>query len=456
MAGELRVPGSFRDPSGFLFFSRDGVLYRQVNRVYKPHYDALLSSGLYARLVGEGLLIPHEETDRPPARSDIAYKVLRPERLRFISYPYEWCFGQFKAAALATLTIQQRALEHGLTLKDASAYNIQFRRGRPLLIDTLSFESYREGEPWVAYRQFCQHFLAPLALMAFVDIRLGRLMRLYVDGVPLDLASRLLPWKTRFSSLQLHLHLHARAQARHAETRVKPTGSVSRLALLGLLDSLRGAVTKLTWSGGTEWGDYYAETSYSEAGARVKEQFVRDYLERAAPQTVWDLGANTGKYSRLAAERAFTVAFDVDPGAVERNYREMVEQKESDLLPLLLDLANPSPAIGWGNTERRSLIARGPADLVMALALLHHLAISNNVPFPAIAAFFWRLCTWLVIEFVPKEDPQAQRLLVTREDVFTEYTKEKFETAFGRYFEIVANSPIPDSGRVLYLMRATD
>jgi len=186
---DQRLGASFRDPSGFLF-SRQGVLYRQVNQIYAEHCDRLMSSDLYARLIKAGLLIPHEEVNVEPEEPSLAYKVIKPEPVRFISYPYEWSFSQLKDAALATLAIQMRALESGMVLKDASAYNIQFHHGKPMLIDTLSFEIYHEGDPWVAYRQFCQHFLAPLSLMANKDVRLGQLMRIYIDGIPLDLASR--------------------------------------------------------------------------------------------------------------------------------------------------------------------------------------------------------------------------------------------------------------------------
>ncbi len=455
MAAEVRVPSSFRDPSGFLF-TRAGILYRQVNRPYQPHYEALLSSGLYARLIADALLIPHREVDVPAALPGISYKVLQPEPVRFISYPYEWCFSQLKEAALTTLRIQKIALEHGLSLKDASAYNIQFHQGRPLLIDTLSFARYQEGEPWVAYRQFCQHFLAPLALMARVDVRLNQLLRVHLDGVPLDLASALLQGRTRFSALQLHIHLHARAQARYAQQQVKPVEAhMTRFRLLALLDSLESEVRKLRWKPvGTEWADYETEHSYTPAGVESKQRTVTEYLRQAAPQVVWDLGANTGRYSRLAAARAFTVAFDVDPAAVERNYQQVTKERETSLLPLVLDLTNPSAGLGWSHKERMSLLQRGPVDLVLALALLHHLAISNNVPFAEIAAFLRRSCTWLVIEFVPKDDPQVQRLLVTREDIFTDYTRQVFEKEFGRYFDVIAATPIQDSARVLYLMHA--
>src|SRR6185436_4959816 len=187
-----QLSASFRDPSGFLF-SRGGILYRQVNRAYQKEYARLMESGLYEKLVKAGLLIPHVEVDQPPAVEVDALKVIQPDRVPFISYPYEWSFGQLKSAALATLSIQKRALKMGMSLKDASAYNIQFVHGKATLIDTLSFEVYEEGEPWVAYRQFCQHFLAPLALMALKDVRLNQLLRVYIDGVPLDLVSELLP-----------------------------------------------------------------------------------------------------------------------------------------------------------------------------------------------------------------------------------------------------------------------
>ncbi len=453
-----RVASSFRDPSGFLF-QRDGKLFRQVNVCYREHYDLLMASGLYDALRAADLLIPHTESDVAPVDSSLAYKVIEPEVMRFISHPYEWCFSQLKDAALATLRIQKLALEHGLCLKDASAYNLQFHRGKPVLIDTLSFEIYREGRPWIAYRQFCQHFLAPLALMAHADVRLGQLLRIYIDGVPLDLASRLLPWRTRLTpGLQMHLHLHAKSQARHAGTAVAPVGRVSRMALLGLMDSLESSVSKLTWRPhGTEWAEYYADNSYSEAGLREKQRVVADFVARANPRTAWDLGANTGLFSRLAAARgALTLAFDLDPAAVERNYLACREAGEENLLPLVLDLTNPSPGIGWRNRERASLLERGPADLVLALALVHHLAISNHLPLPAIADFLSSLCSHLIIEFVPKDDPQVQRLLATREDIFTDYTQAVFEAAFATRFEILSSTPIPDSGRVIYLMERRD
>jgi len=450
-----QLAASFRDPSGFLF-SQGGVLYRQVNRSYAQEYAHLMESGLYERLVKAGLLIPHVEVDELPGDYESAYEIIQPERVSFISYPYEWSFGQLKDAALATLSIQRRALKAGMSLKDASAYNIQFVRGKATLIDTLSFEVYKEGQPWVAYRQFCQHFLAPLALMALRDVRLNQLLRVYIDGVPLDLASELLPFKTRFNfGLLTNIHLHASAQKRYAGTDVKArAGTMSKQALTGLIDSLSSAIRKLNWNpGGTEWGNYYDITNYSEAAFGHKKELVREWSARAKPALVWDLGANTGVFSRAAGETgAYVVSSDIDPAAVEQNYRQMKGEKSENILPLLLDLTNPSPSIGWANQERDSFGARGPADMVLALALVHHLAISNNVPLPQLADFFAKLGKWLVIEFVPKSDSQVQKLLVSREDIFPNYTREGFESAFKQRFKICEAVNVHESERVLYLM----
>ncbi len=452
------LSASFRDPSGFLF-ERDGVLYRQVNRAYAEDYARLMDSGLYAKLVKAGLLIPHTETDLEPAAPDLAFKTLCPERIPFISYPYEWSFGQLKDAALATLSIQKRALKAGMTLKDASAYNIQFYKGKPTLIDSLSFEVYREGEPWVAYRQFCQHFLAPLALMSYRDIRLSQLLRVYIDGVPLDLASELLPQRTHWAlGLNMHIHLHARAQRRYAEVAVAEARrgrKMSLQSLTGLIESLGDTIRGLIWKpAGTEWADYYDATNYSDAAFTHKLNLITEWLGNIQPKTVWDLGANTGLFSRPAAALgAYTLAFDIDPAAVEQNYHQVKADKEQNLLPLVLDLTNPSPAIGWHNRERQSLVQRGPADVVLALALVHHLAISNNVPLERVAEFLADLGDWLIIEFVPKSDSQVKRLLRSRQDIFSEYTQDAFENIFQQRYEIRASSAIREAERKVYLMK---
>ncbi len=437
----------------------EGRLLRQVNPIYRAAYDQMMVSGLYEDLTQRGLLVAHREVEPAGIASPDAYKLLEPERIAFVSYPYEWSFSQLRAAALATLAIQQLALKHGMSLKDSSAYNIQFVDTKPVLMDTLSFEPYQEGQPWVAYRQFCQHFLAPLALMSCCDIRLGLLLRDFIDGVPLDLAASLLPWRTCFNfGLLTHLHLHAAAQKRYTGKDVSKQqrgARISQQQLTALIESLRSAVRGLTWKPDqTAWADYYQGDSYTRAGAAHKETVVREFLAETGIRSVLDLGANTGRFSRIASGAGiFTISADFDPGAVEINFRQAVEEKAANLLPLVIDLTNPSPALGWASAEREAFVERCQVDAVMALALIHHLAIANNVPLPDIAALFARLGEWLIVEFVPKSDPKVQTLLATRQDIFPGYTPEGFEAAFRTQYEIVRAEPIAESDRRLYLMR---
>jgi len=453
----IQHSASFRDPSGFVF-RRDGVLYRQINSRYASEYDHLMESGLYDHLTKAGRLIPCKEVKIPPAQPEISYKVIQPEKIPFISYPYEWSFSQLKDAALVTLAIQKVALKYGMSLKDASAYNIQFMSGKAVLMDTLSLEFYQEGQPWVAYRQFCQHFLTPLALMAKTDIRLGQLLRVYIDGVPLDLASRLLPAHTRLNiGLVVHIYLHAKMQVKHAAKSKKipqQKKEMNKQSLLALVDNLMNTVRKLDWyPEGTEWSNYYEITNYNEVAFQQKKKYISEWVVEKLPEQVWDLGANNGVFSRLASEQGiFTLSFDIDPAAVEQNYRQVKLAKEKNILPLVLDLTNPSPAIGWNNRERDSFTGRAPADMVLALALIHHLAISNNVPFSQLAEFFSEMGKWLVIEFVPKSDSQVVRMLQGRVDIFDAYSREAFEREFETHFIIHQKIKIDQSHRFLYLM----
>jgi hypothetical protein len=373
----------------------------------------------------------------------------------FVSFPYEWCFSQYRDAALVTLAVARQAVAAGMSLKDAGPFNIQFLASGPVLIDTLSFELV-EAKPWVAYRQFCETFLAPLALMSMVSPRLSTWLR-----ANLDAACRALPWTSRLRpSLLLHLHWHARSQRRSTQMRPVPRGRVtfSKKSLLGLLGSLESAVRSLRpprWE--TTWEDYYAHSNYSEQALQDKERLVGELLDRLTPRpaVVWDMGANVGRFSRLAVERRLaTISFDADHGAVERLYGSIrADPPETSWLPLVLDLANPSPGLGWATSERESLESRGPADCVLALALIHHLAIGNNVPLTRVAQYLARLGRLLIVEFVPKSDSQVHRMLGNRKDIFSDYRVESFEAAFGGAFERVVSQEIAGTQRRLYLYK---
>jgi hypothetical protein len=406
------------------------------------------------------MMINHEEVDIPAFDARISYKLIQPEIVPFISHPFEWSFSQLKDAALLTLEIHKRALQFGMILKDASAYNVQFLRGRPVLIDSLSFEIGDQERPWTAYRQFCQHFLAPLALMVYTDVRLNQLFRVYIDGCPLDLASKLLPRKSYLKiGVMSHIHLHARAQNLTITESVQHSikeRKTSRMAHLGIIESLQSTIQGLKWAPkDTAWVDYYDSTNYSSKSLELKKTLVAKFIDQVKPETTWDLGANTGVFSRLAAQAgSLTISCDIDPGAVEKNYLEVKTRSESLILPLCIDLTNPSPAMGWENLERNSFLERGPVDLVMALALIHHLAISNNVPLEKLASFFGKLGRWLIIEFVPKEDSQVKKLLTSRVDIFTNYSEEGFEKAFLACFDLISKEIIEGSERKLFLLKS--
>lgn len=453
------APGSavsFRDPAGFIF-TRDGTLYRQVNAGFREDFDLLIASGLHATLVERGALVSHDEAELSAAATPDAYRVLRPERVPLVSYPYEWSFAQLRAAALLTLEVLAEGLARGMILRDGTAANVQFVGSRPVFIDTLSFGRYREGQAWYGYRQFCEHFLAPLALAARGDGRLIGLLRRFPNGVPLDLASRLLDGRSWLRpGLALHLHAHARAQRKYADAEAgTSTRRLERGALLRLVEHLRVTIEGLEWRpGGTAWADYEQTHGYSGDALDAKRGLVAGFLARVQPASVWDLGANTGIFSAVAAEAGARVAsIEGDVAAADLHFRRLAQRKDERILSLVVDLLDPTPASGWAHAERSSLEQRGPADTAMALALVHHLTLGGNVPLARVADWFARLCRTLIVEWVPESDPQARRLVQHRPEASLPYERATFDAAFGARFETIASEPVGDSGRVLLLMR---
>jgi hypothetical protein len=449
-----KINASFRDPSGFVF-KESSKIFRQINNSYRKNYDYLISSGLLKKLFDENLLIYHKEVTKNTTNS-LAYKIIEPVKIPFISYPYEWSFSALYDAAILTLKIQKIALEHGMSLKDASAYNIQFFQGKPILIDTLSFEIYEEGKPWVAYRQFCQHFLAPLALMSYKDLRFGTLSQIYLDGIPLDLVSNLLPFKTKLNlGLAAHIHLHAKSQKNAADSpKTRTSYHLNKNQFKGILASLESTVWSLKIpKQETVWQDYYRNTNYTDRAFKYKKDIVTQWIKLVKPKSVWDSGANDGTFSQISSgQKISTIATDFDPQAVNKCYLDSQKQNNNFILPLIIDLVNPSPSIGWENKERPSFLDRAGFDLTLCLALIHHLAISNNLPLALIAEFYRARTKFLIIEFVPKKDSNAQRLLKNREDIFEHYDQVNFEKEFSKFFKIKDRLPVKNSSRYIYLM----
>ncbi|MBL0232303.1 MAG: SAM-dependent methyltransferase [Chitinophagaceae bacterium] len=453
----IKEPSSYRDPSGYIFF-KEGVLYRQVNQRYKKEYEQLMNSGCYQELLEKKMLVPHEQLDQNLTGEPNWLTTLKPILVPFISYSWEWSFQMLKDAALLTLDIQTIAIRHGLSLKDASCFNVQFFKGQPLFIDSLSFEFYDEQKPWIAYLQFCEQFLAPLLLMHYRKLSLHELSLAYPEGIPLAIASRLLPFRSRLSiHCYLHIHLNARV-SRHMPGKSGKPVRFNRKKMNDVISSLRLLVNSLQLKeSSSTWSAYYEEASQRDNYLPDKKQIINDWIKKISPEinNASDLGANDGEFSRLFANRGIPcIAADLDATCINRLYLQAKKENNSYLHPLIMDLSNPSPSIGVNNLERPSFLERGSRDAVMALALIHHLAIGRNIPFDKIAAMFARLCKkWLIIEFVPKEDEKVQFMLQQKQDIYDEYDRTAFESAFNDQFILEEKKQVRDSCRALYLYR---
>ena len=464
MTAQTTDRGSFRDPAGQVHLVGDRV-FRTIMPMAAADFEAVRSRPVWKHLIESGRVL--EETEVDPAQLGEAAigaaHVVEHPRLPYISYPYEWSFPLLKSAALAHLELHMEALEGDINLIDATAYNIQFRGPRPVFIDHLSFRPYREGEFWTGHKQFCEQFLNPLLLRAVLGVTHNAWYRGSLEGIPVEDLNRLLPLRRKFSWKVLsHVTLQARLQQaavnKGGRAQVKER-SLPKAALLHMLKSLHGWISRLepADTGKTVWGDYARNHSYSDDEVAAKKHFVAEAVSRFDAQTVWDIGCNTGDYSKVALEAGAhrVVGFDFDQQALELAYARAVDEN-LDFLPLFLDAANPSPDQGWAQAERMGMAARRNADAVIALAVIHHLAIGRNVPLDAVVEWLVDMAPTGVIEFVPKQDPMVQALLALREDIFPDYTEETFLAHLQKRAEIVASQTVSRSGRLMVAFRRHD
>lgn len=456
------VGGSFRDPSGQVYLSGDKV-YRTVMESAVEDYEFVRDSGFYAALVKQDRAVPAKDVTGEVDHAEGVRYLLEHPRLRMISHPYEWSFPQLKAAALCHLDIQLDALDHDITLSDASAFNIQFIGARPIFIDTLSFRRYKEGEYWEGYRQFCEQFLNPLLLRACLGVTHNAWYRGTQEGISAGDLARLLPWRRKLSiRTLLHVVLQARFQnaamtkssKSHKEFIKKsnfPREGYRRM-LRGLRKWIEGLEPADT--GKTVWSDYAGDNSYTSDEARGKHGFVREFVESIKPDVIWDFGCNTGDYSHTALEAGAgaAVSFDFDQRALETAFARASSENLS-MTPLFLDAANPSPSQGWRQRERAGLSERAAADAMVALAFVHHLAIARNVPLDDVVDWLTGMAPQGIIEFVPKNDPMVQELLSLRRDIFPNYTEEAFRARLLMHGEIVTCKKVTASGRTLFWYR---
>lgn len=442
-----RLSSSFKDPAGYVFVEND-LLYRQVLPAGRKDFDWFTQSGLAGDLLNSHLIAGFNCLGE-----NSEGLLLQLDTLPFISYPYEWSFGQLRDAGLLTLQLMRLALNHGLILKDATAYNVAFTNGTPIFLDHTSFEIYQQDMPWRAYRQFVMHFLAPLLLMKHRDLRCLKLLQTHLDGIPLDLVAHLLPWYTKLSpSIQLHIHLHACMEQKvsfTAHTTPKHIALPKR-KLLTLVENLYDCLDQLKPPAQkTTWADYHQHTSYTDDSFACKRHVVRQFCREHAARCLIDLGANKGDFSRLAAEYfPQVIAADVDASAVEHLY-QLAKELPCDLQPVLLDLNCPSPDLGVLNDEHPAFLKRAHADAILGLALIHHLRITGNWSCPQIVALFASLAPHALVEFVPLDDPQTQQLTRGRDAIYQDWTLENMCRHFSTAYDTCRVIPIAASKRSL-------
>lgn len=463
----VRDLGSFRDPCGYVF--RDG---RRIVRAVMPRaadsFADVHDSGILKTLSDAGLMLPtlriaasaEELALYPGARGETAAALYEHPRVPLISYPYEWVFSQLKEAALAHLDAQILALEEGFVFSDATAYNMQFVDGRAVHIDAMSVRRYREGEAWGGYNQFCRQYLLPLLIEAWAGVGFQRLYRGSMAGIAFEDALAILPRRKLMTSMSgfLHVWMHGRAVIKESSNIGRDRAQAAKLpkARYGaILQQMRGFVAGLDSAKrpASYWKTYAAANSYSDGMRDTKLAFVRDWAGAARPGTVWDIGGNTGDFSLAAleagAERA--VILDADADSLEAAWRTRTKKGHKGLMPLYMDLGDPSPDMGWQQRERKGLGARaGGADGMIALAVIHHMCIAGNLPLEEVVDWFLSLAPTGVIEFVPKQDPMVQGLLEVREDVFDDYTTERCRALIAAKATITSEHVFEENGRTLF------
>ena len=453
-------PGSFRDPESRVFYAGDDV-FRALSADGLSDFEALEASGL----LDDERVVRTERADGTVALPGLLVHepaaVLRHERIPFVSYPYEWTFSMLKDAALLQLDLLLAALDHDLVLKDSTPYNVQFKGARPTFVDVGSFERLREGEPWVGYRQFCMLYLYPLLLQSAKGVPFHPWLRGSIDGITPPQMRALMSFRDRFrKGVFTNVFLHARLEKRYADRPAQVKQEVRRVfkkeLFVANVRKMRKLVQRLDWNPPAGvWTAYGERNSYTSDDARRKDHFVREVATSRDWNLAWDIGANNGRYSRIAAEGAKTVvAVDADQGPVELLYRDLRDEGNEQILTLTMNLADPSPGLGWRGLERRPMPERGKPDLVLALALVHHVAISANVPVKEFVGWLASLGSALVIEFPTREDPMVKQLLAPKRDgLHPDYELDFFERTLKEAFEVERSERLESGTRVLYYAR---
>jgi len=468
----LSDPGSFRDPLNRVYEARPVAAAGRVRILRGLRGDAL---EIHQRLAKESFyrtaleagdivstrLLSAEDKDVAAVLRDGWAGVLEHEPVPFITYPYEWTFSMLKDAALLQLRLIEQALMNGWTVKDATPYNIQWNGAQPLFIDVASFEPWKEGTPWIGYRQFCSMFLTPLLLRAHLGVDHLPLLRSYIDGIPPTEAAKLFTGMKRLKKGVLsHILLPAmvenaiaKRERDDAPAKERTSRKQTTAMVIGLVQSLQRLVNRLSVTiEHTDWSQYDKTHSYQDTDFEAKKAFVRKHVLTKKRRHIWDIGCNTGTFSRLVADHCeLVVAVDGDHDAVEQLY--LAQKKSgSNILPIVMNLANVSPNQGWAGRERKSFDQRAKPDLVMCLALIHHLRMSANIPNALLLEWLRSLDCDVIIEYVSRSDEMVVKLLTNKDEKYKDYNKERFKQEAACLFDISDSEILKGGKREIFLL----
>jgi len=462
MLQHIEEPGSFRDRNNLVFYGSDSV-YRGLSKQACSNWETLISKPFYQKFMQMGKLIPTESID--PASEGLApalienwHAFLKHKPIPFISYPYEWSFGMLKDAASLQLDLLLASIEEDMILKDSSPYNIQWEGSCPVFIDIPSFEKLHPGAPWSGYGQFCQLYLYPLFLIAYKNVSHTSWLRGSLEGIEPEQMNSLMSLRDLFRpGVFLNVYLHAKAQAKYSDTHrdvkkeIQKSG-FNKTLIQSNAQRLKTLVENLNWKTlKSEWSHYTICRSYTDRELETKKQFVLKASGKQRWKLVWDLGCNTGEFSRIVSENSnYVVAMDADHLAIERFYQDLKKEKNVSILPLVNNIADPSPNLGWRNLERKNLSSRGKPDLILCLALIHHIVITANIPLRSFIEWLASLGGALVIEFIDKEDSMVKVLLKNKVDNYTDYDLNHFEQCLKESFHIESSQKLKSGTRIIY------
>ena len=460
--------GSFKDPSGRVYRLDEAGGSRVVRGLTgeaAATVESLLSEPFFQRLVDHGDVV---KTSVLPADDPAAARVagmgwaaaVEHEAVEFVTWPYEWPFSMLKDAALLQLRLLDTSVRSGWMLKDATPFNIQWMGARPVFTDVPSFDPWTEGEYWRGYRQFCSTFLTPLMLTAHLGIPFQPLLRSRLDGIPPEEAAKYFYGLRRFKRGVLsHVWFPAKAERRMRRRGADEPGSDSkrkqpRTMLLALLDSLTRIVGRLSYGpAGSDWSLYSETHSYDEEDFGRKQGFVERHVSARRPGLLWDLGANTGTFSRIAARHSgLVVAVDGDQDAVDLLYHNARGGAERNIVPLVMDLANLSPGQGWAGRERAAFDKRRSPDMVLCLALVHHMRVAANVPLSLFVEWLRSLDAAIILEFVGRDDEMFRKLIENKTEHYPDYTSERFRYEVEKHFTVGDRLGLKGGKRELLLL----